>query len=161
MHIRLLAVGDRQPGWVDDAFNGYTSRFPREWRFRLDTIATARRAKNESTMRAIDAEGEALLAKLGPDEQLVLLESPASPDGILDQLISVIGPMAAQTLREGRTRRRVGWETLLVTYVNRRVNLDLECLEPPVAETSGFHIGAFEKPLQIDEWRRLMSNHCG
>ena len=74
MHIRLLAVGDRQPGWVDDAFNGYTSRFPREWRFRLDTIATARRAKNESAMRAIDAEGEALLAKLGPDEQVVLLD---------------------------------------------------------------------------------------
>ncbi len=74
MHIRLLAVGDRQPGWVDDAFDSYTSRFPRDWRFRLDAIATARRTKNESTNRAIDAEGECLLAKLGPDEQVVLLD---------------------------------------------------------------------------------------
>lgn len=74
MHIRLLAVGDRQPGWIDDAFNTYTGRFPREWRFRLDTIATAKRAKNEAVTRAIDTEGERLLAKLGPDEQLVLLD---------------------------------------------------------------------------------------
>jgi len=74
VHIRLLAVGDRQPGWVDDAFSGYTSRFPRDWRFHLDAIAAPKRAKNESTNRAIDAEGELLLAKLGPDEQVVLLD---------------------------------------------------------------------------------------
>ena len=74
MHIRLLAVGDRQPGWVDDAFNSYTNRLPRDWRFRLDAIATPKRAKNQPTNRAIDAEGELLLAKLGHDEQVVLLD---------------------------------------------------------------------------------------
>ncbi len=74
MHIRLLAVGDRQPGWVDEAFNTYTSRFPREWAFRLDTIATAKRAKNEAATRAIEAEAELLLAKLAPDECVVLLD---------------------------------------------------------------------------------------
>ncbi len=74
MHIRLLAVGDRQPGWVDDAFSSYSSRFPRDWRFRLDTIATAKRAKKDSVTRAIDAEGELLLAKLGSEEQVVLLD---------------------------------------------------------------------------------------
>jgi 23S rRNA (pseudouridine1915-N3)-methyltransferase len=74
VHIRLLAVGDRQPGWVDEAFNTYTSRFPREWGFRMDTISTAKRAKNEPAKRAVEAEGELLLAKLAPDEQLVLLD---------------------------------------------------------------------------------------
>jgi len=74
MHIRLLAVGDRQPGWVDDAFDTYTGRFPREWRFRLDTIATVKRAKKESAIRAMDAESERLLAKLSADEQVVLLD---------------------------------------------------------------------------------------
>lgn len=74
MHIRLLAVGDRQPGWVDDAFDTYAGRFPREWRFRLDTIATAKRAKKEAVTRAMETEGERLLAKLGPDEQIVLLD---------------------------------------------------------------------------------------
>ena len=74
MHIRLLAVGDRQPAWVDDAFEMYTARFPRDWRFRLDTLATERRTRNEPTARAVAAEGEKLLAKIGADEQLVLLD---------------------------------------------------------------------------------------
>ena len=74
MHIRLLAVGDRQPGWVDEAFNTYTGRFPREWRFQVDTIRTAKRAKGQVATRAIEKEGELLLAKISPDEQVVLLD---------------------------------------------------------------------------------------
>ena len=30
MHIRVLAVGDRQPDWVDEAFGVYTKRFPKD-----------------------------------------------------------------------------------------------------------------------------------
>lgn len=74
MHIRLLAVGDRQPGWVDEAFDTYAGRLPREWRFRLDTIATAKRNKGQPPRQAIDAEGDALLARLAPQELLVLLD---------------------------------------------------------------------------------------
>ena len=74
MHIRLLAVGDRQPAWVDDAFGVYTERYPREWKFRLDTMATARRGKNDKSDRAKVAEGEQILAKLGKTEQTVLLD---------------------------------------------------------------------------------------
>lgn len=74
MHIRLLAVGDRQPGWVDDAFGVYTERYPREWKFRLDTIATARRGKNDKSDRAKTTEGEQILAKLAKTEQVVLLD---------------------------------------------------------------------------------------
>jgi 23S rRNA (pseudouridine1915-N3)-methyltransferase len=74
MHIRLLAVGDRQPSWVDQAFTRYSERFPREWKFRLDTIATVRRGKNEKSDRARHSEGEQILAKLAPQEQVVLLD---------------------------------------------------------------------------------------
>jgi 23S rRNA (pseudouridine1915-N3)-methyltransferase len=74
MHIRLLAVGDRQPAWVDDAFGIYTERFPREWKFRLDVIPTVRRSKNDKSKQAMEAEGELLLAKLGGSEQVVLLD---------------------------------------------------------------------------------------
>ena len=74
MHIRLLAVGDRQPGWVDEAFNDYAGRLPREWRFRLEAIATGKRAKGQSPAKAIAAEGDALLAKIAADEQVVLLD---------------------------------------------------------------------------------------
>ena len=74
MHIRLLAVGDRQPSWVDEAFGTYTERFPREWKFRLDTIATVRRNKNDKSRQAMEEEGELILAKLAVAEQVVLLD---------------------------------------------------------------------------------------
>ncbi len=74
MHIRLIAVGDRQPSWVDDAFGVYSGRLPREWKFRLDRIATVRRTKNDKSKSAMEAEGEQILAKIDPNEQVVLLD---------------------------------------------------------------------------------------
>lgn len=74
MHIRFLAVGDRQPAWVDDAVGTYTDRFPREWRFRLDTIPTVRRSRNDKSGQAVDAEGEQLLGRLQSGERMVLLD---------------------------------------------------------------------------------------
>ena len=89
MHIRLLAVGDRQPAWVDEAFANYSGRLPREWRFRLDAIATVKRRKSESPGRARDTEGEQILAKLRDAEQLVLLDETGrqlSSTGLAKQL---------------------------------------------------------------------------
>ena len=74
MHIRLLAVGDRQPSWVEEAFGIYTARYPREWKFRLDAIATVRRGKNDKSLHAMAAEGEQILARLTTTEQVVLLD---------------------------------------------------------------------------------------
>jgi len=74
VHIRLLAVGDRQPAWVDDAVRAYAARFPREWRFRLDTVATARRARKDGSGHAVETEGEQLLGRVQPGEQMVLLD---------------------------------------------------------------------------------------
>ncbi len=74
MHIRILAVGDRQPSWVDDAFGNYTGRYPREWKFRLDALPTVHRKKNDKSRQAMDAEGDLILAKLNAAEQVVLLD---------------------------------------------------------------------------------------
>ena len=74
MHIRLIAVGDRQPAWVDDAFDNYSARFPREWKFRLDSIATVRRGKNDKSNKAAESEGQQILARTDPAEQLILLD---------------------------------------------------------------------------------------
>ena len=74
MHIRLLAVGDRQPSWVEEAFGIYTARYPREWKFRLDAIATVRRGKNNKSQHAMAAEGEQILTRLTTTEQVVLLD---------------------------------------------------------------------------------------
>ena len=89
MHIRLLAVGDRQPPWVDEAFGTYAERLPREWKFRLDIIPTVRRNKNDKSRQAMEAEGELILGKLESSEQVVLLDERGkqlSSKGLADQL---------------------------------------------------------------------------
>jgi 23S rRNA (pseudouridine1915-N3)-methyltransferase len=73
VHIRLLAVGDRQPSWVDAGFDSYAQRLPRQWRFRLETIATARRGGTDSSA-AREAESEKILERTRPAEFLVLLD---------------------------------------------------------------------------------------
>ena len=74
MHVRLLAVGDRQPSWVDEAFAVYTGRLPRDWKFRLDVIGTVRRSKNDKSGKAVEAEGEQILARIDKAEMVVLLD---------------------------------------------------------------------------------------
>jgi len=84
VHIRLLVVGERQPAWVDEAFQSYTGRFPPEWKFRLDVIPTARRGKSEDARRAIESEGEQLLTRIAADEQVVLLDERGRQPGSRD-----------------------------------------------------------------------------
>ncbi|MDA1063562.1 MAG: 23S rRNA (pseudouridine(1915)-N(3))-methyltransferase RlmH [Proteobacteria bacterium] len=74
MHIRLLAVGERQPSWVDDAAANYSGRFPREWKFRIDCVPTARRSKSNNAQNAMDVEAEQLLLRIKSNEQVVLLD---------------------------------------------------------------------------------------
>jgi 23S rRNA (pseudouridine1915-N3)-methyltransferase len=74
VHIRILAVGDRQPAWVDAAFETYAARLPRDWKFRLDTLATAKRSRNDRSHGARDAEGGLIGQKLAAEEQVVLLD---------------------------------------------------------------------------------------
>lgn len=74
MHVRLIAVGGRQPSWVDEAFSTYALRLPRQWKFRLDTVATVRRRKNSDADAAIEAEGQRVLDMVKTAEQVVVLD---------------------------------------------------------------------------------------
>ena len=70
--LRLLAVGTRMPGWVQEGFEEYRKRLPREWALELREIPLARRGAD--VVRAVRAEGDALLAALDGDELVVALE---------------------------------------------------------------------------------------
>ena len=75
MHIRAIAVGDRQPAWVQDAVSDYAARLPRQWKFRIDTLATARRKHSAASADdAMDDEAKRIVAALRPGEALVLLD---------------------------------------------------------------------------------------
>jgi len=73
MHIRVLAVGDRQPAWVSAAVAEYRVRLPRNWQFSLREISAASRSgRNRESARV--AEGDAILAGLGDRERLIALD---------------------------------------------------------------------------------------
>lgn len=74
MHIRLIAVGDRQPAWVVQAFEAYARRMPRQWQFRLELIGTARRAGDGDAAKAKAAEGHKVLQKLKSTEKVIALD---------------------------------------------------------------------------------------
>jgi len=73
MHIRLIAIGDRQPAWVDEAFGEYTQRLPRQWRFRLQAISSGQRGKQHAGS-AIEAEGRKILGEIKDAEYVVALD---------------------------------------------------------------------------------------
>jgi 23S rRNA (pseudouridine1915-N3)-methyltransferase len=73
VHFRILAVGDRQPAWVDDAVKNYATRLPPAWRFRVDVLPTAKRKRGDRSARPREEEGAAILDRTR-DEFLVLLD---------------------------------------------------------------------------------------
>jgi 23S rRNA (pseudouridine1915-N3)-methyltransferase len=77
VHIRLLAVGGRQPRWVDEAVADYTGRYPRDWRFELVTLKTAGRGAG-AVRSAVEREGREILSRLSSHERVVLLDERGS-----------------------------------------------------------------------------------
>jgi 23S rRNA (pseudouridine1915-N3)-methyltransferase len=73
VQIRVLAVGSRMPQWVDVACADYLKRLAPHARTSLTEIPAAPRSAKSNDARAIEAEGERLLATLEPGEYVVLL----------------------------------------------------------------------------------------
>ena len=66
MRLRILAVGARQPEWVDAATQGYLRRIRTPWRLELVALELAPRGARR--------EGERVLAALRDRERVVLLD---------------------------------------------------------------------------------------
>ncbi len=72
MKLRVVAVGKDRSGLYAPAVEEYTRRISRYVRFEVVEVPEARR--HAGTARAKDEEGEALLARLGERERVVLLD---------------------------------------------------------------------------------------
>ena len=81
MRFVVIAVGARQPGWVDAAFDDYAKRMPREARLELRCVKPESRASGRSTTQMLAREAERVEAALPRDcEQVVLDEHGERPD---------------------------------------------------------------------------------
>lgn len=71
MKINLVAVGNKMPTWVIQAFDEYSRRLPRECQLQLVEIAPARRSKNAQPLQWMKEEADRILAAI-PDNHLVI-----------------------------------------------------------------------------------------
>lgn len=74
MQIRLIAVGTRMPAWVESGIAEYRKRLPPEIQFDIREVALAQRGKNPDLARAMQQEGEAMLAAISARDFVIALD---------------------------------------------------------------------------------------
>lgn len=74
MLIRLIAVGTRMPAWVEAGVAEYRKRLPPEIQFEIREISLAQRGKNADIVRALQQEGDAMLAAIGARDFVIALD---------------------------------------------------------------------------------------
>lgn len=74
MLIRLLAIGNKMPIWVEQGFADYAKRFPPSCHLELVELPLAKRTKNSVNEQLIDQEGKKLLAAVKPGNHVIALE---------------------------------------------------------------------------------------
>jgi 23S rRNA (pseudouridine1915-N3)-methyltransferase len=79
MHTRIISVGERMPNWVAEGFAEYAKRLSRELPLELVEIKPGARGKGRDPQRAIHDEGQAILAALPRDAQVVALDGRGRP----------------------------------------------------------------------------------
>jgi len=73
MRLRIIAVGERMPGWVASAFDEYARRLRTSMPLELRPLATARRSDGDAG-RAMADEGRRILSQLQPRDHVVALD---------------------------------------------------------------------------------------
>lgn len=89
MRIRIIAVGTKMPAWVEQGYAEYHKRLPRDFAVELVELPLAPRSKNSDIARAMEKEGEAMLAAIGKGDTVMALEvkgKPWSTEQLAEQL---------------------------------------------------------------------------
>ncbi len=74
MKIRLLAVGQKMPKWVQQTYYDYNKRLGKSQQIELVEIPPVHRSKAISIEKAKKIEGQSLLSALKPSEKMVVLD---------------------------------------------------------------------------------------
>lgn len=74
MEIRLIAIGNRMPQWINSAFDTYAKRLPPDYQLKLIEIAAEKRHKTSVIKPLLQKEGKALLAARAPNDYCIALD---------------------------------------------------------------------------------------
>ena len=72
--VRIVAVGSRMPKWVQEPYDDYVTRLSAGLKVTLTEIEPGARAAGRPPAKAIEAEGQRILAALRPGEYVVALD---------------------------------------------------------------------------------------
>ena len=74
MRIKLISVGSRMPGWVEDGYKEYSRRLGQDIRLELVEIPLNRRGKGADVRRLQEKEASQMLAAVGQGDLVVTME---------------------------------------------------------------------------------------
>ena len=74
MHIRLIAVGQRLPAWVEAGCQEYIKRLPRDWNFALDALRAAVRPDGKPVASTLASEAKTIIAAIPAGARQVVLD---------------------------------------------------------------------------------------
>ena len=95
--MRLVAVGDRMPGWVEGGIADYVQRLPREWRFEIVEIPAAPRGKSGDPARWKKEEGAKLVKAIPDGAEVIAFDERGEMLGTTDWASSL-----KRLMQEGR-----------------------------------------------------------
>jgi 23S rRNA (pseudouridine1915-N3)-methyltransferase len=74
MRIRIIAVGERMPRWVDEVVADYTRRLAGSLKVALVAVPAGQRTSRGDPAQAMQLEGERILSLIRPQEFVVALD---------------------------------------------------------------------------------------
>jgi 23S rRNA (pseudouridine1915-N3)-methyltransferase len=74
MRIRIIAVGERMPRWVDEVVADYTRRLSGSLKVALVAVPAGQRSSRGDPAAALHSEGERILALIKPQEFVAALD---------------------------------------------------------------------------------------
>jgi 23S rRNA (pseudouridine1915-N3)-methyltransferase len=78
MKLRIIAVGQKMPAWVDAGFDEYARRMPREITLELVALKPEKRASGKTDVQIKEAERDRILAALPRDATVWALDEHGS-----------------------------------------------------------------------------------
>jgi len=97
VHVTVLAVGTRCPGWVREAYDDYARRLKTRLPVRLAEIEPGKRGKGISPGRAMESEARRILASVRDDTHLVMLDERGK-----ERTSVALSQWLGERLRDGR-----------------------------------------------------------
>lgn len=74
MQLLVAAIGQRMPGWVNEAWNEYARRFPRNLTLDLKELPMTRRGRNANPVQMKESDSAALMSGVPDGYRVVALD---------------------------------------------------------------------------------------